>query len=385
MPDHIPLTLAGHTADVTAYDWTRLPDGHLIIVTGSDDGTVRTWDVSSISPTPGQLDEQVPTALEMIFSAQTADGTALGLTVSVHGESTLWDLRTGRLLKALRERQFSPCAVCIARTAQDRPVAVSFDTDATARIWALPEGLEITQFPTDPIGLPSSVGWQRLPDGTSVAITTGHGRKAVIWDLATGRMRAVLVGHRGQSSCVTCAQDSSGRPLALTGGHDNRVNVWNLRTGRRRNCFRIVPLRIFIARPSAGRAAAVRVLPLRDGQVFVLVATADGQLRLFKPRGFGRGARRLAAIDATAALVVGNLTNGRGIVVSVRADGVVQVWSADNFAGERAGMVPLCEIDVEITVNDISAVGDDTFVLATPNGLTAVRLYPQTLKSDWEG
>ena len=54
----ISLTLAGHTADVTGYDWTRLSDGHVIVITGSRDGTVRRWDISSIRPGSSEGYEQ---------------------------------------------------------------------------------------------------------------------------------------------------------------------------------------------------------------------------------------------------------------------------------------------------------------------------------------
>ena len=44
--------------------------------------------------------------------------------------------------------------------------------------------------------------------------------------------------------------------------------------------------------------------------------------------------------------------------------------------------VPLCEINLEVPVRDISVVDDDMFVVATVNGLTAIRIDAELLQGD---
>jgi WD40 repeat protein len=375
------LTLAGHTADVTASSWIRFPDRRAFVVTGSEDGTVRRWDVTSIKPSIGERDMPARTALRQVRVVTMPDDAPVGLTVGSGPEIALWDLRTGRSLGELQpDKQSSPCAVGVARTPQGDPVAVTFHTDGVARVWELPGAGLTAQFRTDPIRWPADVDCQQLPDGTCVALTIGHGRKTVTWDVTAGRMRHIGGGHRGWSSCVTCAQDSLGRPIGLTGGHDNRVNEWDLRTGRRRSRFRIVPRRVFWSRPVTGHAVAIRLLALRDGRSAVFVVTGDGKIRALRPRRFTPGARRTAAIPGTA-VALGTLGNGRAVAVTGRPDGILQVWAADELIGASERREPLCEIDIGIVTSDISAAGNGTFIVATPNGLTAVLLYPRIFEA----
>lgn len=368
----VSLTLAGHTAEVTGYDWTRLSDGHVIVVTASHDGTVRRWDISSIGSGSGEESQQPRVAPRRIVSVPHQDGTPLGLTTSDGIDVTLWDLRTGAFAGDLRERTVPPCAIGVACRTGNIPVAVTFDADEIMRIWSLPDGRLTAQFPADRIHSPSDAASARLPDGTCLAVTSGHGRKTVVWDLATGRMRNVLTGHKGWSACVTCAEGPGPWPLALTGGHDNRVNVWDLRHGHRHGHFRIVPPWTFLWHPWAGHADAVRAMSLDRGQILVLVATADGVIRALEPRWFGWGVRRTGAVFANV-VATATLSGGRAVVVTARADGIIGIWKPEAFT-RRDEKALLGEINLEVPVSDIAVIEHDTFVFATPNGLTAVRL-----------
>jgi hypothetical protein len=84
-----------------------------------------------------------------------------------------------------------------------------------------------------------------------------------------------------------------------------------------------------------------------------------------------RRARRTGAIKAE--IVTGaTLTNGLLVIITV-TDGVVRVWDATAFPPVPDGR-PLCEINVDVPVTDIGVTDHDIVVLATPNGLTAIRL-----------
>jgi WD40 repeat protein len=202
----------------------------------------------------------------------------------------------------------------------------------------------------------------------------------VVWDLATGRIRNVLAGHKGWSACVTCAEGPGLWPLALTAGHDNRVNVWNLHHGRRHHRFGIVPPWTFLVRPSAGRAHSVRAVTLDSGRLLALVATDSGTVRALESRRFPFGARRSGTVTADA---VGTavLSTGRAVVVTATNDGIVRIWKPEALTRRADNRIPLCEINIEVPVSDITFVDDDTIVMATPNGLTAVRLNARLLYS----
>ena len=369
----VSLTLAGHTGDVTGSDWARLPDGHVIVVTGSRDGTVRRWDISSIRPGVSDPDEQPRVALHRVLSVPLDDGRPLGLTTADGPDVALWDLRTGEFLGELGNRAISPCAIAVARPPGRSPIAVTVDAGRAMRLWSLPDGGQIDAFIADPVRWPGDAACTLLPDGACVAVTSGHGRRTVVWDLATGRIRHVLSGHRGWSACVTCAGGTGRRALALTGGLDNRVNVWDLRRGKRRGRFHIVPPWTRLLRPSAGQAHAVRALPLDGGKILALVATADGMVRGLEPYRFPWGARRAGTVSAQA-VETATLSTGQAVVLTATHDGVVQIWKREAFTRRGDGPPLLCEINLEVPVNDMSTVDRDTFVFATPNGLTAVRL-----------
>ena len=225
------LTLAAHTADVTGYDWALLPDGHVIVVSASHDGTVRRWDISSIRPGTAEEDDQVRVALHRVVCVPLADGTPLGLTFADNSDVALWDLRNGELVGRLSEASVPPLPsqspvtgrATYRRDFQRR--SDHADLGSTVRNQA-------SQFPADRLRWPSDAALARLTNGTLIAVTTGHGRRIVLWDLATGRIRDVLIGHKGRSACVACTDGRNG-PMALTAGEDNRVNVWDVGRARR--------------------------------------------------------------------------------------------------------------------------------------------------------
>jgi len=50
-----------------------------------------------------------------------------------------------------------------------------------------------------------------------------------------------------------------------------------------------------------------------------------------------------------------------------------RVWDAAKFP-PASGTLPLCAVNIDVPVTDLDATEHDTVVLATPNGLTAIRL-----------
>jgi WD40 repeat protein len=360
------ILLAGHTGAVADYDAVAVSDG-LVVVTASMDGTVRRWEIDRNKPWQDTDDDGMPNrAVDHIVSVGLDDGASLGLGCDVDGDVALWDLRTGEFIRDLHlARAYAIDAVHMA----SEPVAVVAGIDGAIQVARIADG-EVRRFPGDRLRSPSAIVGVTLPDGSDVAVTTGHGRKAVVWDLGTGRMDKVLDAHRGWSSCVSRAQEVGTQPLVLTGGLDNRVNLWEVSRGRHRQ-FRIVQPWTFLAHPLTGHARAISTVPLPNGGVLVLVTTSDGMVRVLETRDTMRRARRRGAITADVVTST-TLTSGLLVVITA-ADGIVRVWDAAAFP-PPPGSAPLCEINIEVPVTDITATDHDVVVLATPNGLTAIRL-----------
>src|SRR2546428_621848 len=61
------------------------------------------------------------------------------------------------------------------------------------------------------------------PDGTVFA--TAHGRDAALWDVATGKLRRKLTGHRSLVTDVEFSPDSS---LLITASDDHDSRIWDV-------------------------------------------------------------------------------------------------------------------------------------------------------------
>ncbi len=377
------VMLAGHTGDVTAYDSVRVPDEGYVVVTASLDGTVRRWDIDvraarrAGGDDGGASGRAVP-AVTRVVGAGLIDGASAGLAIDARGDVALWDLRTGEYIRDIYAPMTSAAAV--GRLGGE-PVAI-MPSGWAVGVLRLPDGTTQYMYGGGRLWWPNAVASVPLPDGSEVAVTTGHGRKAVVWDLDAGllsratwdprasRMRRVLAGHRGWTSCVARVPGPGGRPFVLTGGFDNRVNVWDVGRGWHRR-FRIVEPLTFLTHPSAGHARAVSALRLPDGRMLVLVVTLDGIVRALETTGtMARGRRTGAAMAEVVASAT--LTSGLLVVITA-ADGVVRAWDAAAFP-PASGTAALCEINTEAPVTDIGVTDHDMVVLATPNGLTAIRL-----------
>jgi len=364
------VTLAGHSGAVTSYDFLPDADGY-VVVTASRDGTVRRWEIQ-----PGKTRQAADgaeavanreaLAVSRIVCAELPSGASVGVASDANGGVAVWDLRTGHLIGDVSEFG-TATAIGVAQLKGELVgVVAAFDV---MRFMRLPHGA-VTHWRGDRQWWPNDIAGVSLPDGSDVIVTTGHSRKSVVWDLGTGRMRRVLGAHRGWTSCVAHAPGARTGSVVLTGGFDNRVNAWDLSRWWHRR-FRVVKLPAFLAYPSSGHARAIRTARLPDGKVLVLVATLDGMVRALEAPETMRHVRRTGAIAADT-VTSATLTNGLLVVITA-TDGIVRVWDAAKFP-PASGTLPLCAVNIDVPVTDLDATEHDTVVLATPNGLTAIRL-----------
>ena len=99
------VTLAGHTGDVTSYDILPVADGH-VVVTASWDGTVRRWDIlrskgwEASGAYLAPVGERETLGMNRVESAGLVDGVSIGIASDANGGFAVWDLRTGRRLRA---------------------------------------------------------------------------------------------------------------------------------------------------------------------------------------------------------------------------------------------------------------------------------------------
>jgi WD40 repeat protein len=211
--DVLAQTMTGNTGTIAAVALT--PDGSRA-VTGSNDKTVRVWDLAT------GTEQAVLTGHtgEVLAVAVTQDGSR-AVTGSDDRTVRVWDLETGTEQTVLTSNGGDVWAVALT---PDRNRVVAGSIDGTVRIWNLETGTEQAVL-TGHTGAVSAVAL--TPDGNR-AVTGSRDQTVRIWNLETGTEQAVLTGHTGSVSAVALTPDGN---RAVTGSIDGTVRIWNLETG----------------------------------------------------------------------------------------------------------------------------------------------------------
>ncbi|MGW5223102.1 caspase family protein [Nocardia sp. NPDC004085] len=214
--------LTGHTGSVFAATCTEI-DGRPVAVTGSFDTTVRVCDLST-GTEHGVLTGHTDTVRAV--ACTLLDGLPVAVTGSDDRTVRVWDLTTGIERAVLTGHTGTVRSVACTQI-DGHPVAVTGSTDRTVRVWDLSMGAEhaVLTGHTDSVHAVACT----LLDGLPVAVTGSDDRTVRVWDLTTGIERAVLTGHTGTVRSVACTQ-IDGRLVAVTGSFDRTVRMWDLST-----------------------------------------------------------------------------------------------------------------------------------------------------------
>jgi WD40 repeat protein len=368
-------TLTGH--DDLVHSVAVSADGRRA-VSGSDDHTVRVWDLDS-----GELVRTLTGHEDAVHSvAISADGRH---AVSGSDDHTVrvWDLDSGELVRTLTGHHRPVRAVAVSadgRRAVSRDSAVSRRVRGTVRVWDLDSG-ELVRTLTGHDDLVHSVAvsadgrravsghydhtvrvWD-LDSGELVRTLTGHddpvhlvaisadGRRAVsrgprgtvrVWDLDSGEQLRTLTGHHGEMHSVAVSAD--GRRV-VSGSDDHTVRVWDLSSGELVRTLTVPDRSIAISADgrrtiSRGPRGTVRVWDLDSGEPMRTPAGHDGPVHSVRVSADGRRAvsggddHTVRVWDLSSGELVRTLTGHHGPVraVAVSADGRRAVSRGDNGA-----------------------------------------------------
>jgi RNA polymerase sigma factor (sigma-70 family) len=220
-------TLKGHDNGVRSIAFA--PDGKRL-VSGSHDGTVRVWEVSTgkellriAVPVRGRPTD--PKGLDVdrggvYCVAFSRDGKAVA-SGDYDGTIYLWDAGTGRRLHTLtgHGREVSGLAF-----SPDGKALASASWDNSLRLWDVASGKGLHDFRSH-AGVVNAVAVG--PDGR-LAATAGGDRTVRLWSPATGRELRVLRGHTAWMYAVAVSADGK----VASCGDDRTVRLWDSRTGR---------------------------------------------------------------------------------------------------------------------------------------------------------
>ncbi|CUA69416.1 WD repeat and SOCS box-containing protein 1 [Rhizoctonia solani] len=195
------------------------PDGKLI-VSASDDHTLRIWDAQTGSLTARPFQGHTESVNSAIFSP---DGTCIASGSRDH-TILIWDAPKGKILVGPLEGHtdwvwsvaFSPDGTRIASGSKDR----------TVRIWNADTGALIGEPSVGHSDTIFSVAFS--PDGTRV-VSGSRDKTIRIWDAYTGKtVVGPLEGHLDWAWSVSVSPDGT---RIASGSRDFTIRVWDAQTG----------------------------------------------------------------------------------------------------------------------------------------------------------
>ncbi|HET6576059.1 MAG TPA: hypothetical protein VFG68_20830, partial [Fimbriiglobus sp.] len=285
-------TYVGHAGKLNALGVT--PDGKLL-VTGSDDKTVRVWDVAGgkqLFTFQGHTDAVTAIAIRP-DGKQAASG-------SEDGSIRLWPLSATDEHRAFTEATDFVWSVAVSPDGKQFAAA---GADRTVRVYDTLSGKLVKTLTGHKGAIPAVT----FVGNGSVASASGD-KLVKVWDIATGTATD-LSGHG--SAVLAVAADDAGK-LLVSGSVDKSVNGWDPASGKELWTW-------------TGKSAACAVAVRKDGKR-VAVGTADGWLTILAPAGSGEP-KVVGAVSAHGAGVAGVAFSPDGArAATCGGDGLVRIW-----------------------------------------------------------
>jgi len=216
----------GHSARITSVAFSD--DGRRVL-TGSDDKTARLWDVESGKELK-RFTEDAPTTRVFaqsrsagssgsIYSTAFTPDSRRILTGSDDCTVRLWDVETGKEV----QRFVLPEPVDSVSLSSDGHKLLTNGDDKIARLWDLQTGKVLQRFEGH-LGVIRAVAFSL---DAQKALTGSWDNTARLWDVETGRELRRFVGH---SDVVNSVTSSPNGRFILTASSDGTTKLWDAET-----------------------------------------------------------------------------------------------------------------------------------------------------------
>jgi len=207
-----PENFAQHSDAVWAVTFS--PDGQTI-ASGSQDTTLKLWDIKSRNETKSLVGDFSPIYAVDFNSDATEISSGSGLWRILE-----WNLTTGKAYPPLEHL----ATIWSVDVSPDNQKVASASADKTAKIWDRKTGA-ILQNLTDHQDQVYTVVFS--PDG-QLLVTASQDKTIKIWKVETGELLNTLTGHLDGVRSLAISSDGK---IIVSGSLDDTVKVWNLETG----------------------------------------------------------------------------------------------------------------------------------------------------------
>jgi len=229
-------TFLGHTEGVNSVAFSS--DGKQVL-SGSDDTTVKLWDVAS-----GREIRTFEEYSRIYFVAFSPDGKQVlygydsstvfspdgkqALSGLYDGTVKLWDAASGQEIRTFEGHEWEVNSVAFS---PDGKQVLSGSEDGTIKLWDVSNGREIRSFSGGHTSYVNSVAFS--PDGKQ-ALSGSIDETIKLWDMASGREIKTFSGHTHWVNSVAFSPDGK---LVLSSSYDGTVKLWDAASGREIKTF----------------------------------------------------------------------------------------------------------------------------------------------------
>lgn len=283
--------------------------------------------------------------MDKIMALCVAPDRNVVLTAGLDRKIREWDLSSGNLLQTLTGH--TKAVKCLALT-EDGEVMVSGSADTSVRVWLheVDKGWELTQtlkHDTCVHAVAFSPEQEKLLVGCDDATLA-------IWELATGELHRILIGH---AAAVLCVAVTANGKYVLTGSADATVKVWDMGSG--------MDLRTII-----GHTGAVRCLSLTPDSRLVVTGSTDRSGKIFDILSGRELYSLLGHTEPVAALAIS--VDGL-LAVTASEDKTAKVWDLTAHMNQQSGW-----LGTAASLRAVTTTPDGRYTI-TASSANAVRIW----------